>query len=111
MHNYLGGLLSHGSRRRQGWVPPSRVLAVPCDSLPLSVPACFLGEQGISILPGTGGHCAELDEPGAYYWVSCDYGADGLTNELFFGADLLGKGAGEEADSLSPFDWEVSAIR
>lgn len=31
--------------------------------------------------------------------------------ELFFWVDLLGKGAGEDADSLSPFVSEVSAIR
>ena len=61
---------------------------MPCDSLLLSVPSYFPGEQGISILPGTGGCCAELDEPGAYYRVSCDYGADGLMNELFFGGGI-----------------------
>lgn len=84
---------------------------MPYDNLLPSTAACFPGEQGISILPGTGGRCDELDEPSAYRWVSCDYKAAGLMNELFFGADLLGKGAGEEADSLSPFVWEVSAIR
>jgi len=69
MHNYLGGAgkLSHSSRRWQGWVcspPPSPpVLDVPCDSLLLSVPTCFPREQGISILAGTGGCCAEVDGP------------------------------------------------
>lgn len=32
-------------------------------------------------------------------------------NELFFGADLARKGAGEAADSLNLFVWEASTIR
>lgn len=36
---------------------------MPCDNLLLSVPAYFPGEHGISILLGSGGCCAELDEP------------------------------------------------
>lgn len=61
-----GGRLSHSSRRRRGRVPPvppRHALDMPCDSLLLSVPAYFPGEHGISILLGTGGCCAELDEP------------------------------------------------
>lgn len=65
MHNYLG--------KAKPWLQEATEIGPPLLPLPEPPPlgaACFPGEQGTSILPGTGGCCAELDEPGAYYWVS-----------------------------------------
>lgn len=73
MHNYLGRAKPRLQEATEIGppllpLPECRMCRVRAASF-LCLPVSLGSRAFPSSLPGTGGHCAELDEPGAYYWV------------------------------------------